>query len=125
MNVYVEITVADHVKSRLDCWKIKINFFKGKPFSITLVTDDSMTGRESIYVRCSLAAYKLLRNGVIFACHSTISKDAEGPNGVCQDRHHHCNDFHQQTRGRGCAFSIPMRSGLEHVPVVHQQQSGC
>lgn len=48
-NIYLEIPVTDNVKSHLDRWKIKNNFFKGlplkeKPVSETLVTDASMTG---------------------------------------------------------------------------------
>lgn len=48
-NIYLEIPVTDHLKSHLDWWKIKSNFFKGlplkeQPVSQTLVTDASMTG---------------------------------------------------------------------------------
>lgn len=77
----------------------------------------------------SPATYELLKNDLLKVLnikrncqswYSTLSKGTEGPKGVGQDGQHHCNDLHQQTRRD--SFSIPMYSGLEHVPVDHQEQ---
>lgn len=77
----------------------------------------------------SPATYELLKNDLLKVLnikkncqswYSTLSKGTEVPKGVGQDRQHHCNDLHQQTRRD--SFSIPMYSGLEHVPVDHQEQ---
>lgn len=66
--------------------------------------------------------YYLEMMAVLF-CHSILSRVTEGSKGGGQDGQHHCNDLHQQTRGD--AFSIPMHSGMEHVPVSHQDCLNC